>query len=171
MFSPGPGRAHRPRVVTVGRLVRRKGHDALLQAWPAVLAEQPDALLTIVGRGPYAKALHRLAADLRLGGSVEFRTGLTQDQLVATLRDSDVLVTPSRDDRWGLQSEGLGLVTLEGSSVGLPVVVGRSGGSADSLLDGVTGLLDRPDTGRPRRGAAAPAGRPRAGPRHGCSRP
>ena len=55
-----------------------------------------------------------------------------------------MLVTPSRDDRWGLQVEGLGLVTLEGSSVGLPVVVGRSGGSADSLLDGVTGVLTDP---------------------------
>lgn len=141
-YSPGEWRPKlRPRVVSVGRLVRRKGQDNLLRAWPAVLAEQPDALLTIVGAGPYAPALQRLAGRLRLGDSVEFRGYLSQSDQVAALRAADVLVTPSRDDRHGLQTEGLALTTLEGSAVGLPVVVGRSGGSAESLVDGTTGFL------------------------------
>lgn len=141
-FSPGPPRpVLRPRVVTVARLVRRKGQDHLLQAWPLVLAAHPDAVLTIVGTGPYRRRLERMAGDLHLGDSVEFLGRVGQAALVETLRASDLLVTPSRDDRGGLQTEGLGLVTLEGSAVGLPVVVGRSGGSADSLVDGRTGYL------------------------------
>jgi phosphatidylinositol alpha-1,6-mannosyltransferase len=50
-------------------------------------------------------------------------------------------VLACRDDRRGLQTEGLGLSTLEASATGLPVVVGLSGGSGDSLIDGVTGFL------------------------------
>jgi phosphatidylinositol alpha-1,6-mannosyltransferase len=135
-----PREAGRPRVVTVGRLVRRKGQDNLLRAWPKVLAGQPDAVLTIVGTGPYEKRLRELAADLP-ENTVEFLGTLREDRLVQTLRRSHVLVTPSRDDRRGLQTEGLGLTTLEGSAAGLPVVVGRSGGSPDSVLDGRTGFL------------------------------
>jgi phosphatidylinositol alpha-1,6-mannosyltransferase len=135
-----PRDSWRPRVITVGRLVRRKGQDNLLRAWPQVLAGQPDAVLTIVGTGPYEKRLRSLAAALPKD-SVEFLGGLSEDRLVQTLRRSHVLVTPSRDDRRGLQTEGLGLTTLEGSAAGLPVVVGRSGGSPDSVLHGRTGFL------------------------------
>ena len=130
----------RPRVVVVGRLVRRKGQDNLLRAWPQVLAAHPDAVLTIVGTGPYEKRLRSLAAPMPVN-SVEFVGCLPEDQLVHVLSRSHVLVAPSRDDRHGLQTEGLGLTTLEGSAAGLAVVVGRSGGSADSVLDGRTGLL------------------------------
>jgi phosphatidylinositol alpha-1,6-mannosyltransferase len=142
VFSPGERRQRlRPQVISVARLVRRKGQDNLLRAWPMVLAEQPDALLTIVGTGPYARALEQLAGRLRLGDSVHFRGRISQREQVAALRGSDVLVTPSRDDRHGLQTEGLALTTLEGSAVGLPVVVSRSGGSGESLVDGKTGYL------------------------------
>lgn len=138
--ADAPREALRPRVATVGRLVRRKGQDNLLRAWPQVLAAHPDAVLTIVGTGPYEKRLRGLARGLP-GDSVEFTGTLSEAGLVDVLRRSHVLVTPSRDDRRGLQTEGLGLATLEGSAAGLPVVVGLSGGSGDSVIAGRTGLL------------------------------
>jgi phosphatidylinositol alpha-1,6-mannosyltransferase len=130
----------RPRIISVGRLVRRKGHDHLIRAWPQVLSRHPDAVLTIVGSGPYGDRLHRLAAQLPKG-SIELVGCVDEERKLALLGESHVFVTPSRDDRLGLQTEGLGLVTLEGSAAGLPVVVGRSGGSVDSVVDGVTGYL------------------------------
>jgi glycosyltransferase involved in cell wall biosynthesis len=128
-----------PTVISVARLVRRKGHDMLLRAWPAVLAAVPDARLVIVGVGPMRRRLERTAATLR--GTVRLTGYLPQHELARQLAAADVFVLPCRDDRAGLQVEGLGLAVLEASAAGLPVVVGRSGGSVDSVRDGITGRL------------------------------
>jgi phosphatidylinositol alpha-1,6-mannosyltransferase len=73
--------------------------------------------------------------------SVHFTGFLPVEDLAGHLDASDAFVLACRDDRAGLQTEGLGLSTLEASATALPVVVGRSGGSGDSLLDGRTGIL------------------------------
>ncbi len=135
------GLGERPLAISVSRLVRRKGQDVLIAAWPRVLAAVPDARLLIVGVGPYRRPLERLARARGVTGSVVFTGGLPTPELVGCLAAADVFVAPCRDDRRGLQTEGLGLATLEASAMGLPVVVGDSGGSADSLLDAETGLL------------------------------
>lgn len=132
----GPG----PVILSVSRLVRRKGHDLLLQAWPAVLARVPQAKLVIVGDGPMLAGLSDEAAR-RFPGSVVVTGPVAPELLPCYYAAADVFVFPSRDDRRGLQTEGLGLSTLEASAAGLPVVVGRSGGSPASLKDGETGLL------------------------------
>ena len=75
--------------------------------------------------------------------------------MAAYLAAADVFVMPCRDDRHGLQTEGLGLAVLEASASGAPVVVGRSGGSVDSVIDGVTGTLVRGDAPFPHALAAA----------------
>lgn len=151
-FSPGTpgsvrGRARLtqgPTVVSVARLVRRKGHDMLLRSWPRVLEAVPTAQLVIVGDGPMAPTLRQLVAQHpRLAESVTITGGVPQSRLVELLRGADAFVLPCRDDRWGLQSEGLGLSVLEASAVGLPVVVGNSGGSSASVLPEQTGLLVR----------------------------
>lgn len=129
-----------PVVLSVSRLVRRKGHDRLLQAWPAVLAQVPTAKLVVVGDGPMRAGLTQEAAQ-RFPDSVVVTGPVSPDLLPAYYAAADVFVFPSRDDRRGLQTEGLGLSTLEASAAGLPVVVGRSGGSAASLKAGQTGLL------------------------------
>ncbi len=135
---PGP-----PTVISVSRLVRRKGHDVLLDAWPGVLAAVPDARLVLVGVGPMFDRLARAAAAPSLHGSVRMTGYLSRLELAAALAGADVFVLPCRDDRGGLQTEGLGLAILEASAAGLPVVVGRSGGTADAVRDGETGLLVR----------------------------
>lgn len=140
----GPGAADGPpTVVSVSRLVRRKGHDVLLRAWPGVLARVPDARLVVVGVGPERERLLRAAGDPALRGSVELPGYLPLAETAARLAAADVFVLPCRDARAGLQTEGLGLAVLEASASGLPVVVGRSGGSVDSVQDRTTGLLVR----------------------------
>jgi phosphatidyl-myo-inositol dimannoside synthase len=161
-FHPGAGGAlirarlglhGRPMVVSVSRLVRRKGHDVLLRAWPEVLRAVPDAALVVVGDGPMRSRLQSEADEPALGGSVVVTGPVPAEEVPAYLDAGDVFVLPSRDTRRGLQREGLGLATLEASATGLPVVVGRSGGSVDALVDGLTGRLV--DTGEPGPVAAA----------------
>jgi phosphatidylinositol alpha-1,6-mannosyltransferase len=128
-----------PVVVSVGRLVRRKGYDVLLAAWPAIRSAVPGARLLIVGDGPMLTELRARAAAS--DGSVVVTGPVPADELPAHYRAADAFVLACRDDRGGLQTEGLGLSVIEASASGLPVVVGRSGGSARSLIDGVTGTL------------------------------
>ena len=128
-------------VVSVARLVRRKGHDMVIKSWPRVVEAVPDAQLVIPGSGVYRAELEDLAERTGVRDSVHFTGYLPTEDLAAALDLSDAFVLACRDDRRGLQTEGLGLSTLEASATGLPVVVGLSGGSGDSLIDGVTGLL------------------------------
>ncbi|MGI5202906.1 glycosyltransferase family 4 protein [Spirillospora sp. CA-108201] len=135
------GLAGRPVAVCVSRLVPRKGQDALLHAWPRVLESLPDAALLIVGGGPYRGDLERLAASLGVGRSVVFTGGVPWEELPAHFDAGDVFAMPCRTRRRGLDVEGLGIVYLEASATGLPVVAGDSGGAPDAVLDGETGLV------------------------------
>jgi phosphatidylinositol alpha-1,6-mannosyltransferase len=134
------GLGNGPVVITVARLVRRKGHDELLTAWRQVAALHPNARLLIVGEGPTKRNLEaRIAAEHP--DSVVLTGPVSHEQLASYYRAADVFVLPCRDAGGGLQSEGLGLSTLEASASGLPVIVGRSGGSIESVQDGRTGIL------------------------------
>ncbi|MEU6748924.1 glycosyltransferase family 4 protein [Spirillospora sp. NPDC046719] len=128
-----------PVVLSVARLVRRKGHDVLLRAWRDVVRRRPDARLVIVGDGPMrarlAEAARRAAGTVTLAGTV------SAADLPYYYAAADVFALPCRDARRGLQTEGLGLSVLEASAAGVPVVVGRSGGSPEALVDGRTGVL------------------------------
>ncbi|MFG2086276.1 glycosyltransferase family 4 protein [Spirillospora sp. NPDC048824] len=133
--------AGRPVVVCVSRLVPRKGQDALIHAWRHVLRSVPDAVLLLVGGGPYRDDLERLAASLGVGGSVVFTGGVPWEELPAHYDAGDVFAMPCRTRRRGLDVEGLGIVYLEASATGLPVVAGDSGGAPDAVLDGETGVV------------------------------
>jgi len=130
-----------PTVISASRLVRRKGHDALLRAWPEVLRRVPDARLVIVGDGPMRARLERSAGRREVASSVLLAGQVSSGELVRLLGAADVFAAPCRDVMGGLAAEGLGLAVLEASAVGLPVVVGRSGGSREAVVDGRTGLL------------------------------
>ncbi|HEX2312960.1 MAG TPA: glycosyltransferase family 4 protein [Thermomonospora sp.] len=135
------GLADRPVAVCVSRLVPRKGQDALIHAWPAVLRRVPDAALLLVGGGPYREALERLAAERGVAGSVVFAGSVPWEELPAHYDAGDVFAMPCRTRRRGLDVEGLGIVYLEASATGLPVVAGDSGGAPDAVLDGETGVV------------------------------
>jgi phosphatidylinositol alpha-1,6-mannosyltransferase len=135
------GLGGRPVVVCVSRLVARKGQDTLLRAWPAVIEKIPDAVLLIAGRGPYEEALRRLAEQAGVASSVIFTGPVPQDELPAHYAAGDVFSMPCRTRRGGLDVEGLGIVYLEASATGLPVVGGDSGGAPDAILEGETGYV------------------------------
>lgn len=137
------GLSDRPVVVCVSRLVPRKGQDTLILAMPAILAQVPDTVLLIVGGGPYAKELERLAARTGVADSVRFTGPVPWEELPAHCGAGDVFAMPCRTRRGGLDVEGLGIVFLEASATGLPVVAGDSGGAPDAVLDGETGWVVR----------------------------
>ncbi|MCW2622441.1 MAG: glycosyl transferase, group 1 [Frankiales bacterium] len=148
VFRPGAGGAAvrarlgltgRPVVVCVSRLVPRKGQDVLIRALPEIRRAVPDAALLVVGGGPDAPRLTRLAAELGVAGDVVLTGSVPWEELPAHYDAGDVFAMPCRTRRAGLEVEGLGIVFLEASATGLPVVAGRSGGSPDAVLDGVTG--------------------------------
>ncbi|MFI9587286.1 glycosyltransferase family 4 protein [Streptomyces sp. NPDC052236] len=137
------GLAGRPVVVCVSRLVERKGQDTLIRALPAILAKVPDAVLLIVGGGPYDKELRGLARQTGVADSVRFTGPVPWAELPAHFGAGDVFAMPCRTRRGGLDVEGLGIVYLEASATGLPVVAGDSGGAPDAVLDGETGWVVR----------------------------
>jgi len=129
-------------VVCVSRMVPRKGQDMLIRAWPAVRTAAPgDPLLLLVGDGPYRSRLDRLARQSGVAGSVLFTGPVSWDDLPACYDAGTIFAMPCRTRRAGLDVEGLGIVYLEASATGLPVVGGDSGGAPDAILDGETGYV------------------------------
>ncbi|MFD6436671.1 glycosyltransferase family 4 protein [Streptomyces venezuelae] len=137
------GLTDRPVVVCVSRLVPRKGQDTLILAMPRILSSEPDAVLLIVGGGPYERDLRRLAAETGVADSVRFTGAVPWSELPAHYGAGDVFAMPCRTRRGGLDVEGLGIVYLEASATGLPVVAGDSGGAPDAVRDGETGWVVR----------------------------
>jgi phosphatidylinositol alpha-1,6-mannosyltransferase len=141
--------ASTPVVVCTARLVRRKGQDTLVRAWPAVLAGCPDAVLLLVGDGPGRRRLERLAAHAGVRESVVLTGGVPWEEVPAYTDAGDVFAMPCRTRRMGLEPEAWGIVSLEAQACGLPVLIGRSGGAPETLSRGVPGLVadppDRPD--------------------------
>jgi phosphatidyl-myo-inositol dimannoside synthase len=152
-FHPGSGGAEvrellglskdRPIVACVSRMVPRKGQDTLIRAWSRVRAEVPGAVLLLVGDGPYAPALRRQAHRLGVGGDVVFTGPVPLSELPGFYDAANVFAMPCRTRRAGLDVEGLGLVYLEASATGLPVIGGDSGGAPDAILDGESGYVVR----------------------------
>lgn len=131
----------RPVVVCLSRLVPRKGQDMLIRAMPTIRQQVPEAALVIVGGGPYAETLHKLAHRHGVGEHVIFTGGVPGAELPAHHAMADVFAMPCRTRGAGLDVEGLGIVYLEASACGVPVVAGTSGGAPETVLDGETGLV------------------------------
>lgn len=137
----GPGNRHV--ILTVARLIRRKGHEHVLRALPQVLQAVPDTAYLIVGDGPLADELRALVEELGLTDSVIFAGAAAEEELAACYALGDVLAMPSVPVR-GELAEGLGLAYLEAAAAGRPSVGTRFGGIPDAIADGETGLLVEP---------------------------
>jgi phosphatidylinositol alpha-1,6-mannosyltransferase len=127
-------------IVSVGRLVHRKGQDFLIQSLPAILEKHPTAHILMVGEGPYRKNLTKMVEKLKLSQAVTFIGRIQYKDLPRYICAGDIFAMPSRSRLAGLEVEGLGIVYLEASSCALPVVAGRSGGAPDAVDEGVTGF-------------------------------
>jgi phosphatidyl-myo-inositol dimannoside synthase len=135
------GLGDRPVVVCVSRLVPRKGQDMLIRALPAIRRRVPGAALLLVSGGPYRKKLERLAREQGVESDVVFAGSVPWAELPAHYAAGDVYAMPCRTRAGGLDVEGLGIVYLEASATGLPVVGGDSGGAPDAVLEGETGYV------------------------------
>ncbi len=135
------GLADPPVIVCVSRLVPRKGQDTLVRALPLVRKEIPDAALLLVGGGPHRDTVRKLAGSLGVASHVVMTGSVPWAQLPAHYAAGDVFAMPCRTRNRGLDVEGLGIVYLEASAVGLPVVAGDSGGAPDAVREGETGFV------------------------------
>jgi phosphatidylinositol alpha-1,6-mannosyltransferase len=138
------GLADRPVVVCVSRLMARKGQDVLVRSLAALRATLPDVALLLVGGGPQRDHLARLAGELDVADAVRFTGSVPFQDLPGHYCAGDVFAMPCRSRVGGLDVEGLGMVFLEASACGLPVIVGRSGGAPDTVKEGDTGWLVDP---------------------------
>ncbi len=128
-------------ILCLARLVPRKGQDMLIRALPLIRRRVPQAVLLLVGQGPYEARLRELAVRHGVADAVHFAGGTSHDGTPAYYAAADVFAMPCRTRKGGLEAEGLGIVFLEAAASGLPVVVGDSGGAPDTVLDGRTGRV------------------------------
>jgi len=151
-----------PILLSVGRLVLRKGIDQVLRALPQIAADHPDLVYVIAGSGPAREALERLAQEMAIADLVRFVGRVREEDLGSWYDLADLFLMPSRVTQAG-DSEGFGIVFLEAQARGVPVIAGDEGGMADAvcpeagrLVDGhdvqaiahaVSDILGRPDGG------------------------
>jgi phosphatidylinositol alpha-1,6-mannosyltransferase len=148
-FSPRPdalalknelGLADKKVIISVGRLVHRKGQDTLIEALPEILDRISNVHILFVGEGPYRDYLVKRATELNVTDHVTFIGRIQYAELPRYICVGDIFAMPSRSRLAGLEVEGLGIVYLEASSCGLAVLGGKSGGAPDAVLEGETGF-------------------------------
>jgi len=134
------GLANKKVIVSVGRLVHRKGQDSLITALPQILQHHSDAHVLLIGTGPHQKHLENLVKKFSVQDAVTFIGRIQYADLPRYISVGDIFAMPSRSRLAGLEVEGLGIVYLEASACGLPVIAGKSGGAPDAVLEGETGI-------------------------------
>lgn len=133
-----------PRILAVGRLVEKKGHETLLLAASLLRDRGLEFSLRLAGEGPEWSRLQRLVHELRLGDRVVFLGPLNESEVRAEYETADVFALPCRKLANGDQ-DGLPNVILEAMAHGLPVVSTRLDGITEAIVDGDSGLLAAQD--------------------------
>ncbi|MDR0578269.1 MAG: glycosyltransferase [Candidatus Accumulibacter sp.] len=127
-------------ILTIGRLVPRKGMDMAIRAMPKIIRKIPDVHYVIVGDGGYRSQLEQIIHEQELWKYVTLVGKVTDKDLVCFLQACDLFIMPNRTMPDG-DTEGFGLVFREANACGKPVVGGRAGGAVEAVIDGETGLL------------------------------
>jgi phosphatidylinositol alpha-1,6-mannosyltransferase len=127
-----------PVLLTVGRLQRRKGQDMVIQALPRIVEKFPTVKYLIVGTGEDEAFLRRLARKVGVSDKVVFVGQVADHEHAAYYAACDVFIMPNR--QIGPDIEGFGMVFLEASASGKPVIAGFSGGTGEAVQEGVTGI-------------------------------
>jgi phosphatidylinositol alpha-1,6-mannosyltransferase len=128
-----------PLVVGVSRLVPRKGFDVLVEAGAALAGRYPKLQIAVAGSGRDQRRLERLATHH--GSPVRFLGRVPEHELPVVQGMGDCFAMLCRERWGGLEQEGFGIVFLEAAACGVAAVAGRSGGSAEAVVDGVTGVV------------------------------
>lgn len=156
-FRPDVELAHRFRerrnlpegrwLVTVARLVPHKGIDTGIEVLARLADEYPELRYAVIGRGTHAATLRAMAEELGVADRVHLLTDVGDDEVPAAFAMAEIYLGLSREA--GLDAEGFGISLLEAGSSAVPVVAGASGGIADAVADGETGILVTPGDAEP----------------------
>lgn len=138
------GLSDRRILLTVARLVSRKGIDTVIEALPAILRREPSAVYAVIGSGPDRTRLESIAMRHGVLANVRFLGAIEELDLIDAYQNCDIFIMPARDE--GPDVEGFGLVFLEAGACGKPVVGSRAGGIPDAVADGETGVLVDPSS-------------------------
>ncbi|MBI2653358.1 glycosyltransferase family 4 protein [Candidatus Woesearchaeota archaeon] len=131
-------------LLSVGGLVWRKGHDAIISVLPDIVKRHPDLRYAIIGKGSQEQNLKKMAKGLGIGKNVIFWPNWVSDEELANFFNAcDIFALMSRTK--GIAVEGFGIVYVEASALGKPVIGGKGGGTSGSVDDGKSGFLVNPD--------------------------
>jgi len=133
-------------LLSVGRLIGRKGFDKVIEAMPLILKKLPNTVYFIVGEGLFRKELEKIVKNLNLENAVKFLGSVSDKSLPYFYNLCDILLMPSRFIQARGDVEGFGKVFLEANLYGKPVIGGNSGGVPEAILDGKTGFLVDPES-------------------------
>lgn len=130
-------------LLSVGRLVERKGFDMMIAAMTTLRKQYPDLVYVIVGEGPYRERLQELITHHQLASCVRLVGSVSNEELSAWYTRAMCIVMPSRELP-NHDVEGFGIAFVEANAFGKPVIGGKSGGIVDAVVDGETGFLVEP---------------------------
>ncbi|MFH1030329.1 MAG: glycosyltransferase family 4 protein [bacterium] len=136
-------RSCQPVLLTVGRLVKRKGHDMVIKALPKVIEKFPNIEYIIAGDGIDRGYIEDLTKKYDMGAFVKILGNISDEEKFKLMAECDIFISPSRNISGDV--EGFGIVYLEAALYGKPVIAGNSGGAPEAVIDGQTGILVDPE--------------------------
>ncbi len=135
-----------PVLLTLGRLVPRKGQDMMIRSLPGLLADFPDLVYVIAGKGQDENRLRAISREQGIHDRVRFTGFVPEESLGAAYRSCTLYAMPCRE--WADDVEGFGITYLEAAACGRPALAGDSGGAPEAVIHGRTGLLADPNSPR-----------------------
>lgn len=132
-------------LLSIGGLVARKGQDTIIKALPGVMKKEPNIVYLVVGKGQEKENLVRLTKKLKIEEKVKFIDDISDRDLANYYNLCDIFLLMSKTIKEKSGIEGFGIVYIEASFLGKPVIGGKSGGTADAIEDGKTGFLIEPN--------------------------